>query len=271
MKTPIRRRTLPLLFGLFFSLFMVGCTMSIQHGLTERQANRIITLFAANKIDAMKLADTSGREVKWTIMVNKSDVANAIALLQKHNLPRDPEKGFEGVYGQTGMIPTATEEKAKYLMALSGEVNNTLRQIDGVLDARVHLVIPRDQILRNPNDPKPQPRASVLLVTRKSPAPAVKMSDIQRLVAGSLEDLEVKNVTVVFAPQGDAPTADGVGGDALAGTSNVLGLKVAADDANKLKMILGLVSFLMVIFVILFIWSFIRSASLKSQLRAMGQ
>ena len=270
MKTPIRRRTLPLLFGLFFSLFMVGCTMPIQHGLTERQANRIITLFAANKIEATKLADTSGREVKWTIIVSKSDVANAIALLQKHNLPRDPEKGLEAVYSQTGMIPTATEEKAKYLMALSGEVNNTLRQIDGVLDARVHLVIPRDQILRNPSDPKPQPRASVLLVTRKSPAPAVKMSDIQRLVAGSLEDLDVKNVTVVFAPQGDAPTADG-SGDALAGTSNVLGLKVAADDANKLKMILGLVSFLMVIFVILFIWSFIRSASLKSQLRAMGQ
>ncbi|MCB9638801.1 MAG: hypothetical protein H6728_07540 [Myxococcales bacterium] len=258
------------LLSLLLALFVAGCTVPVQHGLSERQANEIIVLFAKNGINATKMADTSGREIKWTIMVDSSNNAKAIRLLQRHNMPFEQEKGFQGVYGTTGMIPTATEEKAKYLMALSGELQNTLRKVDGVLDARVHLVIPKERILKNPNDPKPQPRASVMMIVRMSPAPAITSKDVKELLRGSLEDLSANNINVVFVrqrPDGAGDDASATGGADMAA---FLGVRVASSDTTKLKIIVGLLCACILLFLGLFVWSFFRSASLKNQLRAMG-
>ncbi|MEM1007517.1 MAG: hypothetical protein AAGJ35_00805, partial [Myxococcota bacterium] len=132
------------------------------------------------------------------------------------------------------------------------------------LDAHVHLVIPKRQMLRNPNDPKPQPRASVLMIVSAARPPSIKESDVRRLVAGAMENLRPSNISVIFSRQRSA-NDDTSPGEMLI----VAGLRVKAADAGKLKWILGGVGALAGLFLILFLWSFVRAASLSSRLNAI--
>jgi len=244
--------------------------MPIQHKLKEREANEIITVLKKNGIEATKLKDESGREVLWTIVIPKSEAQKTLRILQENSLPRRKDKGFNEIYGAAGMIPTATEERAKYLMAISGEMARTLKRIDGVLDARVHIVIPKQKILKNPTDKPPPPRASVLLIIRARPRPLLKKRQVKQLVAGSLESLAQKDISVVMIPRVKVSTsgASKDGGDAE-GTTAVMMIRVAKADAMKLKIILGLMILGLVVFLGLFVWFFMRSASLKNRLKSL--
>lgn len=248
--------------------------MPIQGGLTERQANQIIVLLSKSNIQANKMKNAEGREVTWQIVVSKSDAAKAIGILQANNMPPKKDKGFNEVYGKSGMIPTATEERAKYMMALSGELTKTLKTIPGVLNARVHLVIPKDKLLRRPGEKQPPPGASVLLSTKTKVARNRRqrkslVRDVKNLVSGSIERLNINRVKVVVRTSmmsDDLGKSSSAGGDAS--YKNVLMFRVAPGDANKLKMALGAMVLLLGVFLVLFLLFFFRAASLKNQLRA---
>jgi type III secretion protein J len=256
-------------------VLFAGCTMPVQHGLTERDANRIIVLLSRAKppIQATKLQSGEGREVTWSIVVSKSDAARAIAVLQSHNMPQKPEQGFQEIYGKTGMIPTATEERAKYLMALSGELSRTIKTITGILEARVHLVIPQEKILRRPDEQIPPPNASVLLLIRSdmfnSGQKRLELSrDIQHLVGNSVERLTPQRVKVVIR-DGDITTAivdadSPIPGQAI---TRVLSVGVATKDANTLRMLLGGMLLMAGVFLLLFLVFFFKAASYKNQIK----
>lgn len=257
-----------LLFSILIStLFLTACSMEIQHDLNEREANEIVDVLKKHGIEASKMINTSGRVPSYTLIVSKSESLRTIKVLQENNLPRRKEKGFNEIYGKGGMIPTATEERAKYLMALSGELSRTLKRISGVLDARVHLVIPKEKVLKNPDQKQVEPTASVLLVIRSKPRPMLRKTQVQSLIAGSLESLRRERVNVIMIPkQGTAAPES----EDNAGTTQVLIVRVAKSDATKLKMLLGAMILGLVIFLGLFVWFFMRTASLKNQLKAMN-
>ncbi len=264
---------------LFSTSFLVACSMEIQHGLTERQANQIIVLFAKKGISAQKVMNPKGRVVTWKIVVNKSDAVRAIKILQENNLPRKSDKGFPEIFGQIGMIPTASQERARYLMALAGEMQKTLKKISGVYDARVHIVIPQDKILKSPNQKPAHPTASILLLTlprqftsgRQKQLWFQKLAfDAKRLIVGSVENLKPQAVNVVVR-ESELSGASASGTDEISTPMvTVLTIKVAAKHAMKFRLILGGISLLLLIFLGLFAFYFTRTASLKNKLNAMG-
>lgn len=280
MKPNYRHRSLGL-FAACFALVLFGCTMPLQHGLTEEQANEVILLFSKENITASKMKHAEGREVTWTIEINKADAPKAIELLRKHNIPPRKEKGLADVYSQTGMIPTSTEEKAKFLMALSGEISQTLKRIYGVIEARVHIVMPEEKILKTPGEKQAEPTASILLITR---AELLKFTrgeqqqrwirqlaeDVKLIVKGSIENLKKTNVEVVVRPAAAAFSGEPGASADSGGYTNVLTLNVAPKDVMRLRVIMGGMLFLVVLFLGLFAWFFTRTASLKNQLKAMS-
>ena len=46
------------------------------------------------------------------------------------------------IFRKEGLVSSPLEERARYIYALSQELTNTLSQMDGVLAARVHVVLP---------------------------------------------------------------------------------------------------------------------------------
>jgi type III secretion protein J len=185
-----------LLAGLL--LWAAGCTTEIQHDLDEAQANRIVVLLAQHGITARKERDhaQSRGAATWVIAVASADAVRAWQLLRDHELPSRPLKGFGEVFANPSLIPSATEERALLHEALSGEIARTLKVLDGVVDARVHLVLPEPPA-RLGEGPGVAPRASVLLKVSKLPGPRV--DDVARLVAGSVARLEPSQVTVLVS------------------------------------------------------------------------
>jgi type III secretion protein J len=173
----------------------VGCSgVDLQSGLEERQANQAVVALDQAGIAAEKMREEGGRVPTYRLRVPRGDAAQALKVLQAHELPREAPKGVLEVLGQPSLIPTATQERALHVSALSGELARTLETIDGVLAARVHLSLPDDNPLREA-ERRARPSASVLIKAR--PGTALAENDVKRLVAGSVDGLDLAQVSVV--------------------------------------------------------------------------
>lgn len=178
---------------------LFGCGREeIVHGLDEVQANQVMVALDESGVAAEKRRD-EGSEGTWRVEVAPGSAAAAQRVLADRELPRRPPPGFGEVFGKGSVVPTASEERALYLHALSGELARSVEAIDGVVEARVHLALPPQDPLRV--DPAPPPRAAVLVKAR--PGTRARLDPlspgIQSLVAGAVPGLDAAAVAVVIA------------------------------------------------------------------------
>ena len=130
-------------------LFFAGCDKetTLHSGLAERQANLVM---AALLDDGIACHKAPGEEGTWNVMVVESKFAQAVNLLERQGLPRQPRQGIAEVFKKTGMISSPSEERIRFMDALAQDIARTISMIDGVVDARVHVVLPEnDPFARN--------------------------------------------------------------------------------------------------------------------------
>jgi len=197
----VRQRISLLLLILGLTLLLSACvTHSLQTGLSEQDAQEVVVLLNENGIEAFATKGVSEKkgEEKWDVMIRGGDqnLARAWRVLEENGLPRQKDKGLEDVFSNSGMIPTATEEKARLLLGVSGEISHALKSITGVVDAHVLVVMPDASPLLDKSDRTP-PTASVLLKYRGHDLPLAE-DDVKKLVARAVEGLQPENVAVVY-------------------------------------------------------------------------
>ena len=143
------RALLPLL-ALAMALFLSACDNSqttLHANLDERQANLVMAALLDQGIPCHK---TPGDEGAWTVTVAEGRFAEAVNLLESRGLPRRDYKGLGEVFKKTGMISSPSEERIRFMDALAQDLSRTIAGIDGVVDARVHIVLPEnDPFARN--------------------------------------------------------------------------------------------------------------------------
>lgn len=181
-----------------------GCSTPIQHGLDESAANDMVTALDRAGVGATKTRDDDGG---FVVSVGRADVLRALELLRTLGLPRSQRAGFGEIYKQPSLLPTPTEERARYVEALAGEVAATLETVEGVASARVHLVLPEPDPLATDGKPRVPAQAAVLLKVRGGRPSPIAVADVQKLVAGSVPGLEQAAVAVVTTPAPEAPAA----------------------------------------------------------------
>ena len=198
------RRALAAAWALGALLGAAGCSTNILHGIDERAANDATAALERAGIGAEKVADegSSGGTASYTIRVAHGDGTRALDLLRALGLPREKRRGFAETYGQPSLIPTPSEERARYLDATAGEIERTLETVDGVVSARVHLVLEETDPLAVDTKPRSAARAAVLLKARPGAAP-IAVADVQKLVAGSVAGLDAGAVGVVITAAAD--------------------------------------------------------------------
>lgn len=177
-------------------LLLCACSTKIQHGLSERDADEIQSVLADRGIAASPVSE--GKE-KWAVQVPQSSASEAIRILRENNLPRQRAPGFSEVFGQGSMVPTATEEKAKLMQALSGENARMLEAMEGVVEAKVIVVPETKSGAFAPAEPA---RASVFLKVTSDHAKelAARKAELQQLVSGSVPGLDPAHVALLIDP-----------------------------------------------------------------------
>ena len=129
-----------------------------------------------------------------TVLVPEDQVYDVRLSLAGQGLPRGGVVGFE-IFLESALGATDFDRQVRYNMALQGELTRTIRELDGVQDARVHVVIPERRLFARDERP---PTASVFLQLRPgAQLTASQIRGIAHLIARSVEGLEPENVTIV--------------------------------------------------------------------------
>jgi type III secretory pathway lipoprotein EscJ len=116
--------------------------------------------------------------------------------MAREELPPESAPGWSETLARGSFIPSRSDEEAKLLLATAGELQRSLLSVDRVIAARVHLAVPRADVLAPPAAPA-APTASVLL-KHDGAEPPISESDVSRLIAGAVPGLSPAGVTVVM-------------------------------------------------------------------------
>ncbi len=190
--TGVRSRCAPL--ALLVVLALAGCKAELYGNLSEREANEVVAALLGVGIPASK---TTGRGGAVAVQVDEVRFAEAMAVLKDRGLPGETYQSMGEVFAKEGIVSSPVEERARFIYAMSQELGQTIAEIDGVLSARVHVVLPETDMLGRNFKPS---SASVFIRHRSTVQIDPYMSQIKMLVANSLEGLIYDNITVVTVP-----------------------------------------------------------------------
>jgi len=257
---------LPLIF------LLSGCETNriIVNNVDEREANEIIVFLASKGINVQKVAAPAAVGVaaqasapKYSLAVSERDMNEAMSILNQNGLPRKQGTNLLELFAKQGLMTTDKEESIRYQAGLEQQIANTIRKIDGVIDAEVQLAFPDTTAAAT----GPSPTAPVQRVTA---AVYVKhqgivddpnshlVSKIKRLVAGSVNGLDINDVTVI---SDRSRFTDVTVGTSLEGASNqprdytsIWSIVIAKQSLPKFRLLFFMLIFSNIAFLVLALW-----------------
>ena len=175
----------------FFSFLMVRMT-----------APAMVPLFTDLSVEdsASIIKDLERQAIKYEIkndgaivMVPKEQVARLRMKLAESGLPKGGGVGYEIFDKSDALGATTFIQNINHLRALEGELARTIRSIDRVQAARVHLVLPERPLFSRD---KVEASASIVLKVRGS-LEAAQVRSIRHLVATAVNGLKPERVSVI--------------------------------------------------------------------------
>jgi flagellar M-ring protein FliF len=127
------------------------------------------------------------------IMVPKDKVTRLRMKLAESSLPKGGGVGYEIFDKSDALGTTSFVQNINHLRALEGELARTIRAIDRVQAARVHLVLPERPLFSRET---PEPSASIVVRVRGALEPQ-QIRAIRHLVASAVSGLKPQRVSIV--------------------------------------------------------------------------
>lgn len=177
---------------LFFSLVLAGCKSSLYSGLSERDANEIVMVLAEKGIASERRQD---KDNSYTVTLENDTVGAAQALLATRGLPRQKFDSFGSIFQNSQMVASSFEERARFMYALNQELARSISQIPGVVDTRVHVMLPESSPL---DVTKKRPRASVFVYYNPQVDLSGHTSTIKMQIVNAVEGLHYEDVSVAL-------------------------------------------------------------------------
>ena len=156
--------------------------------ISDRDGGAIIPVLVQLNVP-YKFSDSGG-----AILIPANKVNEIRLRLASQGLPKGGNVGFELMESQKFGISQFAEQ-VNYQRGLEGELSRTIQSISAIQTARVHLAIPKPTVFVRE---ELKPSASILLNLYPGRAlEAAQIAGIQNLVAASVPNLAVGNVTLI--------------------------------------------------------------------------
>lgn len=165
------------------------------------------------QLDAAKVTYRLGND-GTSVFVPSDQVAKLRATLAEQGLPTGGSMGYE-IFDRTDALgSTNFLQNVNLVRALEGELSRTMRSIDTVKSARVHLVLPQRELFSRETK---EPSASVLLQMRGTARLTQgQVAAVQHLIASAVPGLTPGRISIIDG-QGTLLTTGSEGDDAEAG------------------------------------------------------
>jgi len=179
---------------LLLSLGLAACRAELYQNLPESTANELLSALLERGLAAEKVSQGKNG---FAVTVEKEERLRALEIFRDLGLPKPENEGLGVVFRKEGMMSSPLEEKARLSYALAQELAASCSRLDGVVDARVHVVLREKDLLTGAVTP-----ASAAVLLRHAPdAPVDRyMPQIRSLVVQAVPDVEPARVSVLTFP-----------------------------------------------------------------------
>ena len=191
-------------------LLLAACQGDLYVDIDQRQANEMIAVLMQHGIPAERVFGKNGR---ITVRVDDGRFGEAVRILNDNGLPRQEFASLCKVFDQGGLVSSPAQQRAQMICALSQELSRTVSEIDGVLSARVHLVLPENDPLRQQLVPS---SASVFVRHQAQLRFNDLIPQVKLLVANGVAGLSYDKVSVITVPVERTETSSGSGPELVA-------------------------------------------------------
>jgi type III secretion protein J len=214
-------------------LLICGCNeSSLYSNLDEKEAVEMQAILLRQGIDCEKI---TGKDKTWELKVSKKHLAEAVEILKGFGYPQDEFANMGEMFKKEGLVSSPLEERARYIYSLSQEVAKTLSKIDGIINARVHVVLPENDPLSEYFQPS---SASVFVKHRQTLDIQSHIHQIKQLVINSIEGLSYEKVSVI-------PFASSMVSIAPHQYERILGIEIVSAYAARFRiLVFGLLFFI---------------------------
>ena len=223
---------------LIASVACIGCNdTSLYSNISEKEAVQMQGILLSQGIDCDK---SKNKENLWEVKVSKNVLYQAIEILKGYGYPKEDYADMATMLKKEGLVSSPLEERVRYIYALSQEVARTISKIDGLITARVHIVLPENDPLSEYFQPS---SASVFIKHRPTFDIQAHIHQIKQLVVNSVEGLSYDKVTVV-------PFASTVINRAPVKYARIFGIEIVSEYLPRFQLLVyGLMFFFIAAFV----------------------
>jgi type III secretory pathway lipoprotein EscJ len=184
-----------LLLGLLFCAALAGCKEEILHGLSEWEANRVLTRLHFVQIQAEKVSEPDGR---WAIAVPSESMIAAMQQLEATRVLRARANAEDSA---PSFLSSRELNRFHHERLLSREIEQSVLSMPGILDVRVHINLPESDALVLKTRKAEDGAASALLIA--APDAVIQEAQIANLVSGA-SGISAQAVHVVVQRDHDA-------------------------------------------------------------------
>lgn len=168
-----------------------------------------------------------------------SDIDNLKMEIASAGLQRSGKIGYE-IFDKNQFGMTDFTEQVNYKRALEGELGRTISSVSEIIEARVHLVLPKDSLFE---EKKEEAKASIFVRLKKGrELPKNSISGIVNLVAGAVQGLPTRNISVVDAEGrvlSRLSSGDGMRSDVESGIQAQIEKDMVAKITSMLEPVVG--------------------------------
>jgi len=179
-------------------LLLTGCRTELLANLSQRQANETIALLQRHGIEAQKKDMGKGR---FKVDVGKRDFAEAVSLLERHQLPTKDNVSIADLFPTDSLVNSPAAERARLISGLEQRLEQTLRSIERILSARVHVSYPMNER----SEASREMHVSVLVNYDGPLNDAILIQRLKQLIKNSFDALSYDNISIVVFQASAAP------------------------------------------------------------------
>ncbi|AKM30711.2 EscJ/YscJ/HrcJ family type III secretion inner membrane ring protein [Pandoraea faecigallinarum] len=179
-------------------LLLTGCRKAetLLSALDQQQANEVAAVLLRHNIAAEKI---DGGKAGYTITVDAADFPQAVDWLKTYDLPPRPRMEIAQMFPPDSLVASPRAERARLYSAIEQRLEQSVRLMQGVLAARVHVSYDVDG--QNGEPSKGSPHISAVVVYQKGVDGSELINDIRRFLKNSVDDLRYENISVVLSQQ----------------------------------------------------------------------
>lgn len=186
-----------ILVSLLIALLLCACKQQdLLNSLDQQQANEVLAVLQRHNIHADK---KDMGKAGYTVTVDNADFPTAVDLLKIYKLPGRPDMEISQMFPADALVSSPRAEKARLYSAIEQRLEQSLKTMNGIISARVHVSYDIDS---GENGRKTEPvHLSVLAVYERDTNPEQKINDIKRFMVNSFSGVTYENISVVLSKQ----------------------------------------------------------------------